>query len=45
MKLSPDGVYICTFDTFIDNLKIIEDAIINCNLKEVCKIGLVFLGD
>lgn len=29
----------------MDNIKIIEDAIISSNLKDHCKIGLAFNGD
>jgi hypothetical protein len=29
----------------MDNFKIIEDAIISLNLKDICKIGLTFNGD
>lgn len=45
LKLSTDGTFICPLDTILDNLKIVEDAIVSCNAKDTFTIGLSFQAD
>ena len=45
LKLSPDGTFICPLDTIMDNLKIIEDAIVASGAKDHFKIGISWQAD
>lgn len=45
MKFHSDGSFICPFDSIIDNLKIIEEAINSSGFKEDVKIGLCVQAD
>lgn len=42
LKYAADGTFICPVDTILDNMKIIEDAIVNSPFKDKCGIGLNF---
>jgi len=45
LKYSQEGSFICTADMILENVKLLEDAILQSGLKETCKIGLAFQGD
>jgi hypothetical protein len=45
LKYSPDGTYICPLDTIMDNLKVVEDAVIASGGKEQLGIGLSWQAD
>lgn len=45
LKYSPDGTFICPLDTIMDNLKIVEDAIVSSGGKESLGIGLSWQAD
>ena len=45
LKISGDGTFVCPLDTIVDNLKIVEDAIISSNAKDHFSIGLSWMAD
>ena len=45
LKYSPDCTFICPADTILDNLKIVEDAIVSNGGKESLGIGISWQAD
>ena len=45
MKILNDNSFICPFDTILDNIKLLDDAIVQNNLKDIVKIGLGWAAD
>lgn len=45
LKITPDGTFICPLDTIMDNLKIVEDAIVASGGKEHLGVGLSWQAD
>lgn len=45
LKYSPDATFVCPLDTIMDNLKIVEDAIISSGAKELLGIGISWQAD
>lgn len=45
LKYSSDGTFICPVDTIVDNLKIVEDAIVSSGGKESLGIGVGWQAD
>lgn len=42
LKYAADGTFVCPADTILDNMKILEEAILNSPFKDRCGLGLSF---